>query len=159
MERAHWHTFQVLTKRSSLMRNFLPRRYHSMRGPLHIWLGVSIEDQSKTSRIRHLQEAPVGVRFLSIERNLLTPHRMTHCDGIRCVTACSWVPQSSFSCWFAKPTPPYTSTDTPIQEHDEHGALALVVRLHGNIRKPGFIFVSSGFSKVPEIFTQKHIRS
>ena len=24
MERAHWHTFQVLTKRSSLMRNFLP---------------------------------------------------------------------------------------------------------------------------------------
>ena len=26
MERAHWHTFQVLTKRSSLMRDFLRRR-------------------------------------------------------------------------------------------------------------------------------------
>jgi len=27
MERARWHIFQVLTKRSSLMRDFLRRRY------------------------------------------------------------------------------------------------------------------------------------
>ena len=40
MERAHWHTFQVLTKRSSLMRDFLRRRYPSTRGPLHMWFGV-----------------------------------------------------------------------------------------------------------------------
>jgi hypothetical protein len=62
---------------------------------------------------------------------------MTHCDGIRCVTACSWVLQSSFSGWFAKPNPPCTSTDPSIQEHDEHGALALVVRLHGKHQKTG----------------------
>lgn len=67
MERAHWHTFQVLTKRSSLMRDFLRGRYPGKRGPLHIWFGVSVEDGSKKSRIRHLQEAPAGVRFLSIE--------------------------------------------------------------------------------------------
>jgi protein gp37 len=67
MERAHWHTFQVLTKRSSLMRDFLRRRYRSARGPLHIWFGVSVEDGSKKSRVRHLQETPAGVRFLSIE--------------------------------------------------------------------------------------------
>jgi protein gp37 len=67
MERANWHTFQVLTKRSSLMRNFLRRRYADERGPLHMWFGVSVEDGSKKSRIRHLQEAPAGVRFLSIE--------------------------------------------------------------------------------------------
>jgi protein gp37 len=67
MERAHWHTFQVLTKRSSLMRDFLRRRYGAKRGPRHIWFGVSVEDGSKKSRIRHLQEAPAGVRFLSIE--------------------------------------------------------------------------------------------
>jgi protein gp37 len=67
MERAHWHTFQVLTKRSSLMRDFLRRRYPSTRGPLHMWFGVSVEDGSKKSRIRHLQEAPAGVRFVSIE--------------------------------------------------------------------------------------------
>jgi protein gp37 len=67
MERAHWHTFQILTKRSSLMRNFLRRRYGQNRGPSHMWFGVSVEDGSKKSRIRHLQDAPAGVRFLSIE--------------------------------------------------------------------------------------------
>jgi protein gp37 len=67
MERANWHTFQVLTKRSSLMRDFLLRRYRHSRGPRHIWFGVSVEDGSKKSRIRHLREAPAGVRFLSIE--------------------------------------------------------------------------------------------
>jgi protein gp37 len=32
-----------------------------------MWFGVSVEDGSKNSRIRHLQETPAGVRFLSIE--------------------------------------------------------------------------------------------
>jgi protein gp37 len=67
MERASWHTFQVLTKRSSLMRNFLRMRYGSGPGPIHMWFGVSVEDGSRASRIRHLREAPAGVRFLSIE--------------------------------------------------------------------------------------------
>lgn len=67
MEQAHWHTFQVLTKRSSLMRNFLKRRYGDGRGPNHMWFGVSVEDGGKLSRVRHLQETPAGVRFLSIE--------------------------------------------------------------------------------------------
>jgi protein gp37 len=67
MEAASWHTFQVLTKRSSLMRGFLRERYGTRRGPFHMWFGVSIEDGTKTSRIRHLREAPAGVRFLSIE--------------------------------------------------------------------------------------------
>jgi protein gp37 len=67
MERAHWHTFQVLTKRSSLMRNFLQRRYGAGRGARHMWFGVSVEDGTKLSRVRHLREAPAGIRFLSIE--------------------------------------------------------------------------------------------
>jgi protein gp37 len=67
MEAAQWHTFQVLSKRSSLMRDFLKRRYGSERGPAHMWFGVSVEDGTKLSRVRHLQQAPAGVRFLSIE--------------------------------------------------------------------------------------------
>ncbi len=67
MEQAHWHTFQVLTKRSSLLRNFLRQRYGDRRGPAHMWFGVSVEDGSKSSRVRHLRDAPAGVRFLSIE--------------------------------------------------------------------------------------------
>ncbi|WP_284273242.1 DUF5131 family protein [Bradyrhizobium iriomotense] len=67
MERANWHTFQVLTKRSSLIRNFLRRSYSNERGPSHIWFGVSVENGSKKSRIKHLQETPAEIRFLSIE--------------------------------------------------------------------------------------------
>ncbi|MCJ2075395.1 phage Gp37/Gp68 family protein [Methylobacterium sp. E-016] len=67
MERADWHTFQILTKRSSLMRDFLRRRYGEGRGPAHIWCGVSVEDGARMSRVRQLQDAPAGIRFLSIE--------------------------------------------------------------------------------------------
>jgi protein gp37 len=81
MERAHWHTFQVLTKRSSIMRNFLRSRYGSERGPAHIWCGVSVEDGKRKSRIQHLQDAPAGVRFLSIEP-LIAPIGALSLDGI-----------------------------------------------------------------------------
>jgi protein gp37 len=67
MEEADWHTFQVLTKRSSLLRDFLHRRYAQRSAPDHIWLGVSVEDGTRKSRIRHLRDAPAGVRFISIE--------------------------------------------------------------------------------------------
>jgi protein gp37 len=32
-----------------------------------MWLGVSVEDGTKLSRVRHLKETPVPIRFLSIE--------------------------------------------------------------------------------------------
>ena len=67
MERADWHVFQVLTKRSSLMRNYLRTRYPGSEVPEHIWCGVSVEDAAALVRVRHLQEAPVAVRFLSME--------------------------------------------------------------------------------------------
>jgi len=67
MEAATWHTFQVLTKRSSLMRDYLLRRYGDRCGPAHIWCGVSVEDARAKSRVNHLRDAPAGVRFLSIE--------------------------------------------------------------------------------------------
>jgi protein gp37 len=67
MEGADWHTFQILTKRSSVMRDFLRRRYGQGRGPAHMWFGVSVEDGRRLSRVRHLRDAPAGIRFLSVE--------------------------------------------------------------------------------------------
>lgn len=81
MEQADWHTFQVLTKRSSIMRAFLRRRYGDGRGPTHIWCGVSVEDGSRASRVRHLQAAPAGTRFLSIEP-LIGPVGALDLEGI-----------------------------------------------------------------------------
>jgi protein gp37 len=67
MEASNWHVFQVLTKRSSIMRDYLRSRYGTSRGPSHIWCGVSVEDAEGAARIKHLQASPAGVRFLSIE--------------------------------------------------------------------------------------------
>lgn len=67
MERASWHQFQILTKRSSLMRDYANRRYANGAPPSNVWLGVSVEDGARTSRIRHLAQAKAAVRFLSIE--------------------------------------------------------------------------------------------
>ena len=67
MEEAEWHTFQVLTKRSSRMRDYVNRRYGDRKAPAHIWLGTSVEDGSKTSRIRHVLDMAATVRFLSVE--------------------------------------------------------------------------------------------
>lgn len=67
MEKASWHKFQVLTKRSSRMRNYVKARYGAKGAPRHIWLGVSVEDSAKLSRVRHLQQTPVPIRFLSVE--------------------------------------------------------------------------------------------
>lgn len=81
MEAADWHTYQVLTKRSSRMRDYLRVRYDGGRAPPHIWCGVSIEDVGSASRLRHLAEAPATIRFLSIEP-LLGPVGKLELNGI-----------------------------------------------------------------------------
>ena len=67
METTDRHIYQVLTKRSSRMRDYLRRRYRDGAAPGHIWCGVSVEDRPGRARIRHLQAAPATIRFLSIE--------------------------------------------------------------------------------------------
>lgn len=76
MENAHWHIFQVLTKRSSLMRDFINHRYKSEPVPEHIWMGASVEDYTKRSRIKHVQDTNASVRFLSIEPLIGPPGKM-----------------------------------------------------------------------------------
>ncbi|MCG8510615.1 MAG: phage Gp37/Gp68 family protein [Rhodospirillales bacterium] len=81
MEQADWHTFQVLTKRSSRMRDFINRRYEHRQTPPHIWLGVSVEDGTQSSRVDHLRDANAAIRFLSIEP-LLGPMGRVDLKGI-----------------------------------------------------------------------------
>ena len=68
MERANWHTYQVLTKRSARMRELLQTRLRFAADLPHIWWGVSVEDRTHgLPRIEHLRQAPAAVRFLSVE--------------------------------------------------------------------------------------------
>ena len=67
MERADWHTFQVLTKRSSRLRNYVNRRYEGQSVPRNIWIGASVEDGTKLSRVEHIRQCVDAIKFLSIE--------------------------------------------------------------------------------------------
>lgn len=85
MEKANWHIFQVLTKRSARMRDLLLGALRFVSSSPHIWWGVSVEDKRYgLSRIEHLRQAPAAVRFLSIEPLLedLGPFNL---DGIHWV--------------------------------------------------------------------------
>ena len=67
MEVTNWHIYQVLTKRSTLMRDYIFKRYSYSKVPSHIWLGVSVEDMVRKSRIEHLRQINSEARFISFE--------------------------------------------------------------------------------------------
>ena len=84
MEAADRHVFQLLTKRSSRMRDYVNAHYRRRSAPAHLWLGVSIEDETKRARAQHLRAATAAVRFLSLEP-LLGPLPALDLDGIHWV--------------------------------------------------------------------------
>jgi protein gp37 len=68
MERADWHTYQVLTKRSERMRDLLLTRLDFVSRLPHVWFGVSVENRKHgLPRVEHLRAAPAGLRMLSVE--------------------------------------------------------------------------------------------
>ena len=75
MERAHWHTFQVLTKRAERMAAFCA----DQRVPPNVWLGVSVENKKHgVPRIAVLRSIDATIRFLSVEpllEDVARPHR------------------------------------------------------------------------------------
>lgn len=63
MRAAHWHQFQVLTKRSERLAKITDATWWAP----NIWMGVSVEDAQTTHRIPHLRLTDAAVKFLSIE--------------------------------------------------------------------------------------------
>lgn len=65
IEQAHWHTFQILTKRADRMASFFIER----KPPVNAWLGVSVEDKKygvpRIDQLRKIRNAKI--RFLSVE--------------------------------------------------------------------------------------------
>lgn len=63
MHQASWHTFQILTKRSSRLAELDAQ----LRWPQNVWMGVSVENIDYVYRIDHLRETHSLTKFLSLE--------------------------------------------------------------------------------------------
>jgi protein gp37 len=77
MGRAHWHQFQVLTKRSDRVLKLT----RQLKWAPQIWMGVSVENEEYTNRIDDLRRCGAYVKFLSLEP-LLGPLRKLNLRGI-----------------------------------------------------------------------------
>lgn len=63
MEKASWHTFQILTKRSSRLRAMNV----ALPWPDNVWAGVSVENDQYAFRVDDLRATGAKVKFLSLE--------------------------------------------------------------------------------------------
>ncbi|MEQ1832515.1 MAG: phage Gp37/Gp68 family protein [Candidatus Eisenbacteria bacterium] len=91
MQAAHWHQFQVLTKRPERMARHLAM-LAKHKGPLrethpNVWVGTSVETQKYVGRAEIVASIPAAVRFLSCEP-LLGPLELTDALG---PTGINWV--------------------------------------------------------------------
>ena len=63
MVRAHWHQFQVLTKRAERLREL----NRELPWPANVWQGVSVESERYLDRVDDLRRTSAAVKFLSLE--------------------------------------------------------------------------------------------
>jgi len=80
MRQAHWHTFQILTKRAERLEEVSQQIVF----PENVWIGVSVENSDYVDRIDYLRHVNIGIKFLSLEP-LLGPLHNLKLDGIQWV--------------------------------------------------------------------------
>jgi protein gp37 len=80
MAKAHWHRFQILTKRSDRLAELSSK----IEWRPNIWQGVSVENADYTYRIDHLRQTGAAIKFLSMEP-LLGPVPQLNLTGIHWV--------------------------------------------------------------------------
>ncbi len=63
MNKANWHTFQILTKRSDRLAALSKK----INWTPNIWMGVSIENKETIFRAEHLKNTNAAIKFISAE--------------------------------------------------------------------------------------------
>ncbi|HJT78371.1 MAG TPA: phage Gp37/Gp68 family protein [Gemmataceae bacterium] len=127
MQKADWHTYQVLTKRSTRMRDLLQTALRFVAELPHIWWGVSVENRRHgLPRIHDLRSAPAAMRFLSVEP-LLEDLGAMSLDGI------SWVIVGGESGAGARPMEP--SWVTSIRDQCRAARVPFFFKQWGGVRK------------------------
>ena len=77
MNKAHWHNFQVLTKRAERVAELSD----VLNWSNNIWMGVSVESQKYVHRIDCLRNTKAQTKFLSLEP-LLSPLKNLNLENI-----------------------------------------------------------------------------
>jgi len=122
MNQAHWHRFQVLTKRADR----LAQVSSQLNWTSNIWMGVSVESQKYTDRIDHLRETGAKTKFLSLEP-LLGPLRNLDLTGI------DWAIVGGESGFGARPMLVDWATD--IRKQCEDASVAFFFKQWGGVQK------------------------
>jgi protein gp37 len=122
MRRAHWHQYQVLTKRSERLLELSPE----LEWAPQIWMGVSVENKDYTHRIEDLQKTGAYVKFLSLEP-LLGPLHKLNLRGI------DWAIVGGESGPGARPVDPAWVTD--IRDQCARADVAFFFKQWGGVQK------------------------
>jgi protein gp37 len=122
MGRAHWHQYQVLTKRSERLLELSPQLGWSPQ----IWMGVSVENADYVDRIDDLRKTRAHVKFLSLEP-LLGPLHNLNLRGI------DWAIVGGESGPGARPVDP--DWVTGLRDQCVHAGVAFFFKQWGGVQK------------------------
>ena len=138
MQRAHWHQFQVLTKRADRLEGLSPE----LDWPDNVWMGVSVESKDYVDRIDSLRATGAKVKFLSLEP-LLGPLESLNLRGI------DWVIVGGESGPRARPMDPEWVID--IREQALHAGVAFFFKQWGgtNKKKTGRVLQGRTWDEIP----------
>jgi protein gp37 len=138
MRRAHWHRFQVLTKRAVR----LAELSHEIAWPKNVWMGVSVENTNYVDRIDDLRTTGATVKFLSLEP-LLGPLPNLNLEGI------DWVIVGGESGPCARPMAPDWATD--IRDQCKKAGVAFFFKQWGgkNKKKAGRVLEGKTYDAMP----------
>jgi protein gp37 len=148
MQAGDWHTYQVLTKRATRLRDLLQTRLKFASELRHVWFGVSVEDRKYgVPRINALREAPAAIRFLSIEP-LLEDLGDINLAGIH------WVIVGGESGAGARPMP--AAWVTRIREQCRETGVRFFFKQWGGVRKSeaGRLLDGRTYDEMPERLTR-----
>lgn len=137
--RAHWHRFQVLTKRADR----LAALSATLDWPENVWMGVSVENADYVDRIDHLRTTGARVKFLSLEP-LLGPLKALNLNGI------DWVIVGGESGHGARPMDPAWVTD--IRDQCAAAGVAFFFKQWGglNKKKAGRVLEGRTYDAMPD---------
>ena len=122
MGRAHWHQYQVLTKRSGRVLELSKE----LKWAPQIWMGVSVESEKHTYRIDDLCKTGAQVKFLSLEP-LLGPLPKLNLRGI------DWAIVGGESGPGARPVDPEWVTE--IRDQCQRAHVAFFFKQWGGVQK------------------------